>query len=48
VLDPPRPREVLLKFPLGASDQLGLLVEHKARRDARALVDREDHAGNLY
>ena len=47
VLDPARAGEVLLELPVGAPDQLRLLVEREAGRAGRALVDREDHGGNL-
>ena len=47
VLDPARAREVLLELPVAAPDQLRLLVEHEAGRAGRALVDCEDHGGNL-
>jgi acetyl-CoA carboxylase biotin carboxyl carrier protein len=42
VLHPPRPREVLLELPVGASGRLAAVVEHDAGRAGSALVDRED------
>jgi hypothetical protein len=44
VLDPPRPREVLLELAVGAPGYSALVVEDDARRARRALVDGEDHA----
>ena len=45
VLDPARTREVLVELAIGASDRAAALVEHDAGRARRALVDREDQAG---
>jgi hypothetical protein len=43
VLDPTRPREVLLELGVGAAGNPPLAVEDQAGRPGRALVDREDH-----
>ncbi len=43
VLDPARPREVLLELAIRAARELRVVVEDEAGRAGRALVDREDH-----
>ena len=43
VLDPARPREVLLELRVGPPDDPALCVEDQAGRAGRPLVDREDH-----
>ncbi len=44
VLDPARPREVLLELRVGAAGDPPLLVEDQAGGPGRPLVDREDHS----
>ena len=46
VLDPARPREVLLELRVGAAGDPPLAVEDEAGRAGGPLVDREDHVGD--
>ena len=48
VLDPSRPREVLLELAVGPPDQLRVGVEDEAGRAGGPLVDREDHRARPY
>ena len=43
VLDPPRPREVLLELAVAARGDVQLVVQGEGSGARRALVDREDH-----
>src|SRR5207247_1626392 len=43
VLDPARPREVLVELAVGAPDDSSIAVEDQAGRPRGALVDRQDH-----
>ena len=45
VLNPARLGKVLGELAVGATDRLGLFVEHEAGRAGGALVDRKDHLG---